>query len=342
MAGIGTFISAGRSLDAAVERVRLAESLGYDSAWVTHVAGRDSLTVLAAYAARTERIRLGTGVLPIYARTPVSTAQAAATVDEISGGRMVLGIGVSHRVTVERWYGQSIDRPVAEMREYVGAMRAMFHGEDPPGGEERRWPTSFRFMGYETRPELPIYVAALSPNMLQLAGEIADGVLLWLCDPPYVRDVVIPEVTKGRRRAGRTLEGFDIVPAVPSGITSDRATTLDRVRSDLVTYLSLPFYRSMLERSGFDRELAGFDAAMADGEVGRAKAAMSEGMLDSLGGFGSADDVRGAIKRYLDAGATSPGVSPVPGSDFGATLEAGAALIQRPGPAGEEPGGVIS
>ena len=126
MPGIGTFISAGRSLEQAIERVRLAESLGYDSTYVTHIAGRDSLTVLAAYAAATERIRLGTGVLPIYSRTPAATAQTAATIDELSGGRMVLGVGVSHRLTVEAWYGQSIDRPVAEMREYVGAMRAMF------------------------------------------------------------------------------------------------------------------------------------------------------------------------------------------------------------------------
>jgi F420-dependent oxidoreductase-like protein len=325
MPGIGTFISAGRSLDAAVERVRLAESLGYDSAYVTHIAGRDSLTVLAAYGAATERIKLGTGVLPIYSRTPVATAQTAATIDELSGGRMILGIGVSHRVTVENWYGQSIDRPVAEMREYVGAVRAMLRGEDPPPGE--KWPTAFHFMGYEVRPDIPIYVAALSPNMLRLAGEIADGVLLWLCDPPYVRDVVVPEVTKGRERAGREIDGFDIVPAVPAAVTSDRAATLDRVRGDLVTYLSLPFYRSMLERSGFEAEIAGFDEGMAAGDVERAKGAMSEAMLDSLGGFGDGADVRAAVQRYLDAGAVSPGVSPVPTAELEATLEAGAELI---------------
>jgi alkanesulfonate monooxygenase SsuD/methylene tetrahydromethanopterin reductase-like flavin-dependent oxidoreductase (luciferase family) len=325
MPGIGTFISAGRSLEQAIERVRLAESLGYDSTYVTHIAGRDSLTVLAAYATATERIRLGTGVLPIYSRTPAATAQTAATIDELSGGRMVLGVGVSHRLTVEAWYGQSIDRPVTEMREYVGAIRAMFRGEEPPEGE--KWPTRFRFMGYEVRPELPIYIAALSPNMLRLAGEIGDGVLLWLCDPPYVRDVVIPEVTKGRERAGKTLDGFDVVPAVPAAVTADRAATLERLRGDLVTYLSLPFYRSMLERSGFGGEIAGFDEGIAAGDVDRAKAAMSEAMLDSLGGFGGAAEVRGAVQRYLDAGATSPGISPVPTADFDATLAAGAELI---------------
>ena len=325
MPGIGTFISAGRSLEQAIERVRLAESLGYDSTYVTHIAGRDSLTVLAAYAAATEQIRLGTGVLPIYSRTPAATAQTAATIDELSGGRMVLGVGVSHRLTVEAWYGQSIDRPVAEMREYVGAIRAMFRGEEPPEGE--KWPTKFRFMGYDVRPEMPIYVAALSPNMLRLAGEIGDGVLLWLCDPPYVRDVVIPEVTKGRERAGKGLDGFDIVPAVPAAVTGDRDVTLQRLRGDLVTYLSLPFYRSMLERSGFGGEIAGFDEGIAAGDVERAKASMSEAMLDSLGGFGGGAEVRGAVERYLDAGATSPGVSPVPTADFDATLAAGAELI---------------
>ncbi len=331
MPGLGTFISAGRSLDTAIERVRLAESLGYESTFVTHIAGRDSLTVLAAYASGTERIKLGTGVLPIYSRTPVATAQTAATIDEISDGRMILGLGVSHRATVEGWYGETIDKPVAEMREYVEVTRAILAGEDPKvasaGIADPKWPTGFRFMGYGARAELPIYIAALSPNMLQLAGEIGDGVLLWLCDPPYIRDVVIPEVRRGRERVGKSMEGFEIVPAVPAGITADRDATLDRMRGDLVMYLSLPFYRAMLKRSGFEAELEGFDAKMAVGDAAGAQSEISDAMLDSLGGFGDAGAVKGAVQRYLDAGATSPGISPVPGSNFEATLEAGAELI---------------
>src|SRR3954454_14986048 len=165
MPGIGTFISVGRSLSQAVERVKRAEERGYASAYVTHIAGRDSLTVLMAYAAGTERIKLGTGVLPIYSRTPVATAQSAATVDEYSGGRMVIGLGVSHQVTVENWYGTKLERPLKAMREYVGIVRAAFRGEDPPEGEI--FETRFRFMGYEPRADLPIYVAALSPKVLR-------------------------------------------------------------------------------------------------------------------------------------------------------------------------------
>src|SRR5919108_827171 len=127
MAGTGTFISVGKSLDQAVERVKRAEEFGYDSCYVTHIAARDSLAVLMAYAAATERIKLGTGVLPIYSRTPVATAQTAATIDEFSGGRMVLGLGVSHKVTVENWFVSKIEKPVTQMREYAGIVRALLN-----------------------------------------------------------------------------------------------------------------------------------------------------------------------------------------------------------------------
>lgn len=138
----------------------------------------------------TERIRLGTGVLPIFSRTPASCAQTAATIDEISGGRMVLGLGVSHRITVENWFDAEITKPVTQMREYAGIVRAVLRGEEAPRGEF--FNSKFALMGYPPRPELPIYIAALSPKMLQLAGEIGDGVMLWLCNPDYIRETVIP------------------------------------------------------------------------------------------------------------------------------------------------------
>src|SRR5689334_12366685 len=234
MTGVGTFISVGRSLDQAIERVKRADALGYDSAYVTHLAARDSLTVAMAYAGGTERIKLGTGVLPIYSRSPVATAQIAATIDEFSGGRMVLGLGVSHEVTVTNWYGTELARPLKAMREYVGIVRAIFRGEDPPEGEI--FHCRFRFMRYAARADLPIYVGALSPRMLRLAGEIADGAMLWLCNPEYIRDVVVPEVRAGRERAGLSPEAFDIVAAVPAAVTEDRAAAYETMRADLLTY----------------------------------------------------------------------------------------------------------
>jgi alkanesulfonate monooxygenase SsuD/methylene tetrahydromethanopterin reductase-like flavin-dependent oxidoreductase (luciferase family) len=318
--GPGTFISVGKSLDQAIERARRAEQLGYDSVYVTHIAARDSLTVLMAYAAVTERIKLGTGVLPIYSRTPVATAQQAATIDEFSSGRLVLGLGVSHQVTVENWYQGTIERPLRAMREYVGILRACFAGQDPPQGEIFR--SHFRFMGLETRPDLPIYVAALSPKMLRVAGEIGDGVMLWLCNPNYIRDVVIPELRAGRERAGKDLDGFDIVAAVPAAATEDKQAAYDTMRSELITYMRLPFYRAMIERSGFGEDIGSFDAGMAAGEVEQARAAISQAFLDVLTAVGSAEEVRAGVERYSQAGTTSPCIGPIPRTDFAATLEA--------------------
>jgi F420-dependent oxidoreductase-like protein len=322
MSGPGTFISVGKSFEQAIERVRRAEGLGYDSTYVTHIAARDSLTVLMAYAAATNRIRLGSGVLPIYSRTPVVTAQQAATIDEYSGGRMVLGIGVSHKVTVENWYQAKLERPLQAMREYVGILRACFAGEDPPRGEI--FATSFRFMGYEPRADLPIYVAALSPKMLRVAGEIADGAMLWLCNPDYIRDVVVPEVRAGRERAGKPPEGFDIVAAIPAAVTDDRDDAYQVMRSDLITYWSLPFYRAMIERSGFAEDIIAFDAGMAAGDIDKATTGISAEFLEQLTAIGSAEDVRAGVARYSEAGTTSPCIGPVPRTDFEATLEAAA------------------
>ena len=322
MAGVGAFIAPGKTLEKGVERVRLADSIGLDAVYTTHIAARDSLSVLMAYAAASERVRLGTGVLPIFSRTPVSTAQTTATIDEYSNGRMVLGIGVSHKVTVENWFDNEISKPVTQMREYASIVRAIFRGEAPPEGEF--FNTKFQFMGYEARPDLPIYIAALSPNMLKLAGEIGDGVMLWLCVPGYIRDVVIPNVKEGRERAGKSMDGFDVVAAVPCAVTDDADGAHEAMRGELLTYFSLPFYRRAIENAGFGDEIAAFDEAMGAGDADGAKAAISDRFLAEAAGIGSADDVTAAIGRYRDAGAVSPCVGGIPGTPFEAALEAAA------------------
>ena len=325
VAGIGAFISPGKSLDRALERVKLADGLGFDSAYVTHIAARDSLTTLMAYASVSERIRLGTGVVPIFSRTPATMAQTAATIDEYSGGRMVLGLGISHRVTVENWHGQRIDKPVTQMREYAQAVRAIFRGEPPP--ESERFPTKFQFMGFAARPDLPIYIAALSPNMLRLTGGMADGVMLWLCCPSYIRDTVIPAMREGLEGAGRSPDELDVVAAVPIALTDDPEAARATLRQDLIPYASLPFYRAMLEASGFGEELAAFDAGMAQGDVDKAKAGLSDRMLDEIAGIGTKDDVHAAVRRYQDAGVRSACVGGIPRTDYDAGLEAVAELI---------------
>ena len=221
------------------------------------------------------------------------------------------------------------------MREYAGIVRAILTGEEPPEGSFFK--TSFRFMGYEPRRDLPIYIAALSPNMLRLAGEIGDGVMLWLCNPDYIRDVVIPAVSESRERAGKPMDGFDVVAAVPVGLTDDPAEARARQRKELVPYASLLFYRTMLERSGFGPDLAAFDEGMAAGDLDRAMSGLSDRLLEALAGIGSADDVRAAVERYRNAGATSPCIGAIPGTDFDAALDAVAAIGPSAAPAAGRP-----
>jgi F420-dependent oxidoreductase-like protein len=302
--GLGAFIGVGRSLDSALRRVERVEALGYESVYVTHIGGRDSITLLTAYASRTERVRLGTGVIPIYARTPANMAQSFATLDEFSGGRAIAGLGVSHKPVVEHWFGQSIDRPLAEMREYVAIVRAILRGEDPPPGEKFR--TAFHLTGWEPpRPDMPIYLAGLSPGMLRLAGEIADGVVLWLCNPNYIRDMVVPTVREGREKAGRPAEGFDIVAAVPSAVSDDPSAAREQLRGELGPYFNLPYYRKMLGLSGFDPD-----------------AGPTDEFLDVLAATGPAEQAAASVRRYVESGATSPCIGGISGTDFDVTLEA--------------------
>jgi len=308
--GLGSFISVGRSLDTALERVELAERLGYEAVYVTHLAARDSLTTLMAYASRTERVRLGTGVMPIYSRKAATTAMSAATVDEFSDHRLVLGLGVSHRPVVQAWFDEKIEKPVREMRQYVGIVRSILRGENPPEGG--RFRSSFHFMGYEARADLPIYIGGLSPGMLRLAGEIADGVVLWLCVPSYVEEVVVPTVAEGRERAGKGVEGFDIVAAVPAAVTGERDEARDKLRRNLIPYFHLPFYRAMIERAGFGDDVAAADEGKP----------VSDRFLGALAAIGEREDATASVRRYREAGATSPCVGAVPRTDFDATLEA--------------------
>jgi alkanesulfonate monooxygenase SsuD/methylene tetrahydromethanopterin reductase-like flavin-dependent oxidoreductase (luciferase family) len=221
---------------------------------------------------------------------------------------------------VEGWHGPEIHRPVAEMREYVSIVRAILAGEHPPPGE--RWRTGFHLVGLDPRPQLPIYLAALSPGMLRLAGELADGVVLWLCTPEYIRDVVVPRVTEGRERAGRPPEGFGIVAAVPAAATDDVDAAKAAMRADLLPYFALPFYRAMIERSGYGQELAAFDGAQGDVEAMRA--AISDRFLDDLTAIGSEEEVRRGLERYRQAGSNMPCLGPIPGTDFTASMRAGA------------------
>src|SRR5262245_8852114 len=176
MARVALFLNPGADLAPAVELARRADALGYDSVWTTHGVGRDALLVLSAYGAVAPRVGLGTGVVPIYPRHPVALAQQALTVSEMTGGRLHLGIGVSHRPAMADALGLDMGRPLDVMREYVAVLRGALRGKGEHTGERYRavWQS-----GLPRLPEAPpILLAGLAPRMIELAGEIADGVVL--------------------------------------------------------------------------------------------------------------------------------------------------------------------
>jgi alkanesulfonate monooxygenase SsuD/methylene tetrahydromethanopterin reductase-like flavin-dependent oxidoreductase (luciferase family) len=327
---LGCFLLRPPSVEEALRRFETAEALDFDSAWATHVNGHDSVVLMAAAAVRTERIRIGVGVLPIYTATPAAMAQTARTLWELSGGRTMLGVGLSHKIVVEGWHGQSIDRPAAEMREYLGIVRAIVDGEKPPA-DGSKWRSSMPLIQFEPAPAMPLLVGALSPGMLRAAGEIADGVVLWMCNPQYIAEVVVPAVAEGRERAGKPLGGFEIVASVPCGPGGDAALMRRTYAKQVLHNLRLPFYRAVLGRGGYTDVLEVLDEvdsyeALAEpvGDEALQRLGDSSFVAD-IAAVGSADTIAAKLEDYAAAGTTIAGINPVRIDAFDATLEAAAA-----------------
>jgi alkanesulfonate monooxygenase SsuD/methylene tetrahydromethanopterin reductase-like flavin-dependent oxidoreductase (luciferase family) len=242
-------------------------------------------------------------------------AQAALTLAEATHERFRLGIGVSHRASMEAMLGLALQDPLDVMREYVAVLRGALGPGAAFTGKHFRVHWS---MGLPVRPAAPpVLLAGLSPRMLELAGEIADGVVLWLTPPAYVRDVAVPALQRGRQRAGKTLEGFEIVAAVPLAITHDHTAALAAFRAELTRYLQQPFYRAMLGRAGYAAALARFDR---DGQT-------PTELAQALGAVGGAEAAHAYVQAYREAGVTLPAVRPITFPDapwYQPTLEAAA------------------
>jgi F420-dependent oxidoreductase-like protein len=293
---LAAFSPAVKTLAESVDRARIVERYGYESLWTTQLpTARDASLVLAAYASATERVKIGTGVLPLYTRHPTAMVQMAATLDELSGGRFILGLGVSHRVTVEGMWGLRLESPVEAMREYLTIVRTTLR-DGACTFEGKFFTARWSYLG-PRREDIPIMISALNPRMLELAGELADGVVLYMCAPGFIKDHVMPHVKTGRQKAGKSMEGFEIVAAVDACVTSDRDAALATYQKTLDRYAALPFYRRAMEAGEFNP--------------------------DVLAAIGEAEQVRDAIARYRDVGVTLPGVGPF-GGRFEETIAAAA------------------
>jgi alkanesulfonate monooxygenase SsuD/methylene tetrahydromethanopterin reductase-like flavin-dependent oxidoreductase (luciferase family) len=209
---------------------------------------------------------------------------------------------VSHKPVMEGAMGLDMGRPLDVIREYVTVLRGALTGKVRHEGPRYRVTWQSGLPKIPAAP--PILLAGLAPPMLELAGEIADGVVLWLAAPAYVRDHAVPAIRRGRARAGKLLEGFEIVAAVPAALTADRTAAAALFRTELQRYLVLPFYRKMLEQSGFTADVQTFDRAPGPDAV-------SDRLVAALGGLGDFRAVSAFVSEYRDAGVTLPAVRPI-------------------------------
>ncbi len=306
-----------------LEVVQEAERLGYDSVWAAEAYGSDAATVLAWLAAGTSKIKLGSAIFQMPGRTPALTAMTAATIDELSGGRMVLGIGSSGPQVAEGWHGQRFGRQLQRTREYVAVVRKAlarerleFKGEtlelplpDGPG-------KALKLMITPVQERIPIYLAAIGPKNTALAGEIADGWIPTFFSPEHVADFRAL-LEEGAGRAGRSLEGFDIAPTVQSFVSDDRAAARNLMRPVLALYIGgmgsrrQNFYNNLVQRYGFVEAAKEVQDLYLDGKKAEAGEALPDELIDMVSLCGPRDVVRERIQAFRAAGVGTLMVSPM-------------------------------
>lgn len=289
-----------------IEFAREAESLGYDSAWVAEVGGNDAFALGAAVGAATERLRIGTAVVPMNIRGPAMLAMAASTMHAMSRGRGICGIGVSSPQIVEDWNGQSYDRPLRRARETIEVLRAMFAGEKVVYDGRCVTVKGYRMMPAPASP-VPIYLGALNPMMLQLAGEVADGVIINMLGESFV-PTVLAEVHKGAARAGRDPNEIEVVMRVQCCVTDDPQPIREAFASAFGAYIVAPGYDRFFTWQGFGDVVEGVSAARAARDRAASRAAVSDALLDALVVAGPADEVNARLKAFMNAGVDTPAV----------------------------------
>src|SRR3954454_14527267 len=309
-----------------LEIVREAERLGYDSVWAAEAYGSDAATILGWLAGQTERIKIGSAIFQMPARSPAVTAMTAATLDQLSGGRMLLGIGSSGPQVAEGWHGQRFGRQLQRTREYVAVVRKAlarerleFRGEtlelplaDGPG-------KALKLTIAPVQDRIPIYLAAIGPKNTQLAGEIADGWIPIFFSPENVGDLR-PLLEEGAARSGRSLDGFDIAPTVNISIDDDLDAARDRMRPFIALYVGgmgsrkQNFYNALAVRYGFEEAAAKVQDLYLDGKRNEAAAAVPDELVDTVTLCGPADRVRERLAVYREAGVGTLGITPAAGS----------------------------
>lgn len=281
--------------------IEAAEAAGVEQLWMTQSPMTpDSLTVFAAAMGRTNRVRLGTSIIPTYPRHPLALAQQAATVASLGPGRLRLGVGPSHRPIIEPTYGLPMEAPLAHLREYVGVLRdILWKGQVDHRGRFFTAKTTF-----SDPPQIPLLTSALSEGAFRLAGEIADGAISWNCPPAYLLDVALPALRAGAQAAQRPTP--PLVAHAWIALSTDLTAIRAAARQRLAGYTRMPFYTTMFATAGYPLE--------ADGSL-------SDALVDSLTIRGDEAAIIARIDELLAAGLDELLLTPLPVGDETAERE---------------------
>ncbi len=306
----------------ALELVREAERLGFDSVWTAEAYGSDALTPLAWLGSRTSRVRLGTALCQLSARTPTAMAMAALTLDHLSGGRFVLGLGVSGPQVVEGWYGQSFPKPLARTREYVSVVRKVLLRQAPVTNEGPHYPLPYpggtglgkplKPIVHPLRPDIPIVLGAEGPKNVALAAEIADGWFPIFFSPDHMGEFT-SSLAEGFARPGarRTADDFEVIAFCPVVVDDDVERAADAFRPMLALYIGgmgareMNFHFDVFVRMGFGAEAQKIQDLYLDGRKDEAAACVPTAMVENIALIGSRHKIADELARWQDSTATT-------------------------------------
>jgi F420-dependent oxidoreductase-like protein len=316
--GLNTGYWAGGPPPGVTEAIAEAERLGFDSIWTAEAYGSDGLTPLAWWGSATERVKLGTAITQMSARQPTATAMAAMTMDHLSGGRFVLGLGVSGPQVVEGWYGQPFAKPLARTREYIGILRDVWARKGPvtadgehyklplPGGTGLGKPLKASIK--PVREEIPIYLGAEGPKNIALAAELCDGWLAMLFSPGY-EDFYKEQLSEGFSREGarRSFDDFEIVATVPMIVSDDVDGSVDNLRPFYALYFGgmgakgKNFHANVAIRMGYEEMVEEVQDLYLDGKKDEAAAKIPQELIEELSLIGPPDKIRHDLDAWRDS-----------------------------------------
>jgi alkanesulfonate monooxygenase SsuD/methylene tetrahydromethanopterin reductase-like flavin-dependent oxidoreductase (luciferase family) len=287
-----------------VELAEVAEERGFGAVWKGESNSTDPLVLLSAMAARTRTIGLGTAIYHVYGRSPVTLGIQAATFNDLSDGRLLLGLGVANK-NIAEWHGGTFDRPLTRVREYVDIVRSVAAGRRLEHAGRIYNTGPFKLSWKPAHPDLRIYYAGLGQQMTRLAGRIADGIIVNMANPAKIREIVA-NVRQGASEAGRDPDQLDYAVKVRCSVNPDLKLAEGRLRQVLTFYNLADHYRDMIAGMGFADESARIREQFERGGFKAAMAAVTDEMLAGLPTVAatSAVEVRERVQPYLDAGAT--------------------------------------